>query len=78
LKKTNKETEAESFENRLNQLKDIVDKMNSGSLSLDESLNYFENGIGLYKTCRKELDTAELRIKKIVQNKDKYEEVDFD
>lgn len=78
MKKTKVQDNPESFENKLNKLKDIVEEMNSGTLSLDESLNYFENGIGLYNTCRKELESAELRIKKIIELKDGYKEVDFD
>ena len=37
--------------------------METGELSLDENLNLFEEGVNLYKDCRKKISTAEKKIK---------------
>lgn len=75
-KKTN--PDIESFENKLNELKEIVDTMNSGEISLNESLAYFEKGVQLYRTCKDQLDHAELRVKMIVEAEEEYKEISFD
>jgi len=76
-KKTNNK-EIQSFELKLNQLKEIVDKMNSGDITLNESLSYFEEGVQLYRTCKDQLDQAEMRVKMIVEAEDDYKEINLD
>lgn len=76
--KKTKKSELENFEIRLNQLKEIVDKMNSGEVSLNDSLNYFEEGIQLYRMCKDQLDHAEMRVKMIVEAEKEYKEIAFD
>lgn len=51
------------FESSLKELEKIVRELESGDVSLDESLKKFEAGIGLYKKCRETLETAEKRIR---------------
>jgi exodeoxyribonuclease VII small subunit len=53
---------AQSFEKALAELEDIVEKMEKGGLSLNESLALFEKGIGLAKFLREELGKAEKKI----------------
>lgn len=50
------------FEKKLNRLEEIVGKMETGDLSLDESLKLFEEGISLSKECNKSLAEAEQRV----------------
>ncbi|MGD9345336.1 MAG: exodeoxyribonuclease VII small subunit [Candidatus Aminicenantes bacterium] len=51
-----------SFENSLAELEKIVEKMEEGGLSLNESLALFEKGVKLARFLREELDKAEKKI----------------
>jgi exodeoxyribonuclease VII small subunit len=57
------------FEASLNELEQIVAKLERGELKLEESLKLFERGVALTKACRKSLDTAELKVKKLLGDK---------
>ena len=50
------------FETALNELESIVEKMESGELPLEDSLELFERGDQLAAQCRDILSKAELRI----------------
>ncbi len=52
--------------------------MNSGEITLNESLSYFEEGVQLYRTCKDQLDQAEMRVKMIVEAEDDYKEINLD
>jgi exodeoxyribonuclease VII small subunit len=56
-----------SFEQSLSRLEKIVDSLEQGDISLDESLKMYEEGIQLSKACMETLNTAELRIKKLTK-----------
>jgi exodeoxyribonuclease VII small subunit len=51
------------FEHSLDELEQLVARMEGGELSLDESLASFERGIGLYRHCQQALDQADLRVR---------------
>ena len=51
-----------SFEENLKELESLVSKLESGGLTLEESLDKFEKGITLYKDCKAKLQSAEKRI----------------
>lgn len=51
------------FERSLDELETLVQKMETGDLSLDESLAAYERGVALYRQCRGALEQAELRVK---------------
>ena len=51
------------FEHSLDELEQLVGRMEGGELSLDESLASFERGIGLYRHCQQSLEQAELRVR---------------
>ena len=57
-------TNTKTFENSVQELDDIVSKMESGDLSLDESLTLFEQGVKLTRACQKTLADAEAKIEK--------------
>lgn len=59
------------FEKKLNRLEEIVQKMEKGELSLDESLKLFEEGVKLSRDCHGQLTTAEAQVKKLVSVDDK-------
>ena len=54
------------FEASLNELEQIVSKLERGELKLEESLKLFERGVDLTKECRKSLETAELKVKHLL------------
>ena len=54
---------AVDFEHSLDELEQLVAKMEGGDLSLDESLASFERGIGLFRHCQQSLEQAELRVR---------------
>ncbi len=51
------------FEKKLTRLEDIVEKMESGDLSLDDSLKLFEEGVKLSRECQSQLTAAEEKVK---------------
>jgi exodeoxyribonuclease VII small subunit len=51
-----------TFESSLKELESIVDKLEKGELSLEESLKLYEHGIKLVKFCSSQLDAAEKKI----------------
>lgn len=59
-----------SFEKALAELETIVGKMESGELTLDDSLEKYEEGIKLARFCKDKLDKAEKRIEIVVKNAD--------
>jgi exodeoxyribonuclease VII small subunit len=61
------------FNKGLSQLEEIIGKMESGDLSLEESLKYFEKGIKLHRQCHSALSNAEQRIS-VLSEEDNYTE----
>lgn len=55
------------FETALAKLEQIVRKLESGDLTLEESLKAFEEGIGLTHTCEKMLQEAKGKVEKLIQ-----------
>jgi exodeoxyribonuclease VII small subunit len=51
------------FEASLDQLEQLVEKMEHGEMSLEESLAAYERGVGLYRSCQTALEQAELRVR---------------
>lgn len=62
-----------SFEKKLNRLEEIVSKMESGDLSLDDSLKLFEEGVKLSRECNQELTQAEQKVKLLTSVNEKGE-----
>ena len=59
-------TNAAHFEQSLDELEQLVQKMEGGEFSLDESLAAFERGIALYRQCKTALDDAEARVQRVL------------
>ena len=69
----------ESFEKQINSIKEILDILESGNLSLDDSLSKFEEGTKLIQECYKKLEEVKKDIKIIVdQNLEELEYKDID
>ena len=54
------------FEKKINKLETIVTKMESGDLTLEDSLKSFEEGVKLTRECQSQLEDAEGKIKKLI------------
>lgn len=52
-----------TFEASMQELEAVVAGLEKGDITLDKSLELFEKGIKLAKSCRKQLDEAEKRVK---------------
>jgi len=63
----------DDFETSLQALEDIVSKMEQGTLSLEQSLEAFEQGVQLTRTCQTTLKEAEQRVSKLTQKDESYE-----
>ncbi len=55
------------FEKSLRQLEKIVANMESGEFGLEQSLEQFEKGIKLAKSCQDTLTNAELRVQQVIE-----------
>ena len=67
------------FEQKLKELEKIVEKLNSGELSLQESLKSFEKGVKLSRECSSELNRSEQKVQKlIVDAKGEIQTTDFE
>lgn len=56
-----------NFETSLKELEDIVLKLESSDISLDEAILLFESGVKLSDRCRKILENAERKIKTLTE-----------
>lgn len=57
------------FEEHLTQLENVVEKLERGDLTLDDSVRLFEEGMKLSQACKTELEQAEGRIQVLVETK---------
>ena len=64
-----KKKEEIHFETSFSRLEEILGKMNSGSVSLDESLKLYEEADELISTCTKRLNDAEQRIETLIKKR---------
>lgn len=62
-KSTNEASPVAHFEQSLQELENLVEKMEAGDLSLEQSLTAYERGVGLYRQCQQALEQAELRVR---------------
>ena len=67
-----------SFEEQLTALEGVVERLERGELSLDESVRLFEEGVKLSEACKKELETAEGKIQVLVERGRALVAVDLD
>lgn len=51
------------FEHAIDELEQLVQRMEKGEMSLDESLQAYERGVALYRQCQGALQQAELRVR---------------
>ena len=56
-----------SFEDQLAELERVVEQLERGDLSLDESVSLFERGVHLSNACKAQLSSAESRIQVLLE-----------
>lgn len=66
-----------NFETAIKNLEQIVQELEKGDLSLDESVKKFETGMELSKTCTKILNEAEKKITILINDGENTKEEDF-
>ena len=66
------------FEHSLEALEQLVERMETGELSLEESLAAYERGVGLYRKCHTALEQAELRVRLLSDPQDPASAEPFD
>ena len=67
-----------NFNKGLVKLEEIISKMESGDLSLEESLKYFEEGVKIHRQCHTALTDAEHRISVLSESDNYNEEKSFE
>ena len=67
---TKKTKQPANFETALQELEALVEDMEQGDISLEESLKKFERGIELTRNCQKALQEAEQKVQLLVEKKD--------
>lgn len=55
------------FETALAELEALVEKMEQGDMSLDDSLQQFERGVQLTRSCQQALQTAEQKVQLLLE-----------
>lgn len=66
------------FEQALDQLEDLVEEMENGDLTLEESLKAFEQGIKLTRECQSALTQAEQKVRVLIEENGKIKITEFD
>lgn len=67
-----------NLEKALTELEKLVEEMEQGKLSLEESLKRFEKGIALTSDCQEALQKAELKVQELIEKNGKLLEKDFE
>lgn len=61
---------SKTFEESMDRLEKIVNRMEKGDVPLEEALRLFEEGTGLIRSCSKLLDDAELKVVQLMKGPD--------
>lgn len=70
-------TKLPNLETSLGEMTELIDKMEHGELTLEQSLAHFERGVTLVKHCQKILEQAEQKVQILMQNNNKEELTDY-
>src|SRR4030095_13701924 len=65
-----KDVSSKNFESAMEEIEQVVEQIESGELSLEESLAAYEKGVGLVKFCYQKLNEVEKRIEVLVKDKE--------
>jgi exodeoxyribonuclease VII small subunit len=76
--KKNTNDKQPDFEKSLEELESLVEQLESGDLSLDQSLSQFKRGVELTRHCQGVLDEAQQLVQKLMDTDDESSAVPFD
>ena len=68
----------QTYEEAIKRLEGIVEKLDSGEFTLDESMDLFKEGVELTKFCNEKLNEYEKTITKLVEKQGELVEEKFD
>lgn len=71
------EKKEKKFEEELNELNKIAEQLEKGDLSLEDSVQKFEEGMKIAENCNKALDKAEKKITELINKNGKIEEIEY-
>ncbi|AMX03292.1 exodeoxyribonuclease VII small subunit [Microbulbifer thermotolerans] len=69
---------AATFEDALEELEKLVERLETGDLPLEEALADFERGVKLTRECQQKLATAEQKVKVLMEDSGGIRELPFD
>ncbi|NLT74118.1 MAG: exodeoxyribonuclease VII small subunit [Chloroflexi bacterium] len=72
-----KDIQSLSFEDGYDRLEELIEQLETGTLSLEESVALYEEGVRLAKHCGHKLDDAELRVTELLNDAVEEEERGF-
>lgn len=72
-----KSANKQSYEALMARLEEVVDRLEGGGLSLEESLAAFEEGVGLVRAGEARLDEAEKKVEQLLAGPDGQTVVDL-
>lgn len=70
--------QAATFEQALEELEQLVERLEAGDLPLEEALSDFERGVKLTRECQKKLASAEQKVKVLMEENGSIRELPFD
>lgn len=77
MPRTAKSTQTLDFEKAMQELEQLVEDMENGDLSLDESLKLFEKGVKLTRQCQQSLQDAEQKVSILLKKNNNSTLTDF-
>jgi exodeoxyribonuclease VII small subunit len=63
--KSNSKEEPKSFEDALERLEEIVEELEGGEPPLEKAVALYEEGVGLFRYSREQLDAAQKRVEEL-------------
>ncbi|MCW8127642.1 exodeoxyribonuclease VII small subunit [Microbulbifer halophilus] len=70
--------QAATFEQALEELEQLVERLEAGDLPLEEALSDFERGVKLTRECQRKLANAEQKVKVLMEENGNIRELPFD
>ncbi len=67
-----------NFEQGLDQLEKVIHQLENGEITLDQSLQLFEEGVGLARLCTSKLDECEAKIEVLLERNGNLQKVPFE
>jgi len=74
---TEKSEKLPDFEKSLEELESLVEQLESGEMSLDQSLKQFKRGVELTRHCQEVLDKAQQTVEKLIDPEDESSATPF-